>query len=177
MLWQGRPAMPILSAVDHWVFGRQAGALREILQHRMRESPKSARVQSTTFYWFTVAQDPHAPGFDAPEHAQDFQHLHLVRHITSHSCLRRSNLSSSGRNETPRLDCRVRRDEADSGRNGARARPQHNIRPPEVFGTFAPENTPACNVPRHARLAVADQLRSSTTPSQPISAPPTVRHC
>jgi hypothetical protein len=52
----------------HCIFGRHAGALREILQHRMRSiAEQGDAALRPILHRLAVAQDPHAPGVDELE--------------------------------------------------------------------------------------------------------------
>jgi hypothetical protein len=60
----------------HRVFGRHAGALRELLEHRMgRIAEHGDATARPILHRLVVAQDPYAPSIDALEHAQNFRPL------------------------------------------------------------------------------------------------------
>ena len=54
------------------IFDGHAGALRQILQHRVGRIPEQGDGTPAPFLdWFAIAEHPHAPGLDAPEKFQD----------------------------------------------------------------------------------------------------------
>src|SRR4029078_10803502 len=143
------------------ILGRHAGTLREILQHRVRGigEQRDATLRPI-LHRLTVAEDPHAPGFDTLEHAQHLRHLHLE--VLPHHILAALGVPSflvmigvENGDEVVELTAPQRV----VHEMRARAGPEHDVGPPEIFRHILElKNAAIGDMSGNARLAVADQI-------------------